>query len=66
MIQMKESTILMQILRNQHILGHQFEKPGDFVRWMLIAGNANPLEKNLQLDINVFQKSHKVISKALE
>jgi len=34
MIQMKESTMLMQRLLNQHILGSQFEKPDDVVRWM--------------------------------
>jgi len=31
MIQMKESTMLMQRLLNQHILGSQFEKPDDVV-----------------------------------
>ena len=43
------------------------------IRWILdlispriIAGNAKSLEKNLQLDNNVFQKSCEVIIKALE
>ena len=43
------------------------------IRWILdlispriIASNANFLEKNLQLDSHIFQKSREVISKALE
>ncbi len=127
---MKQSNILMQRLLNQHILGQQFEKPEDMVRWMtavqaqdflsslwaigirvrnvcesdiedaiadktivrtwllrgtlhfvssqdirwildsisprIIESNANILEKNLQLDNNVYKKSFEVIINALE
>ena len=127
---MKKSNILMQRLLNQHILGPQFGKPDDIVRWMtavqaqdflsslwaigirvknsfqtdiedaitdksivrtwllrgtlhfvtsqdirwilelisprIIEGNANFLEKHLQLDSDVFRKSRGVIINALE